>query len=166
MKEHSPNIEPAGAPANGLAGGGGTAASIVRGVTRLLRDLGYEVVDEFPVGNARRVDVAGLGRDGRFVVVEVKASVADFRADTKWPEYLAYGDEFYFAVGPDFPLARLPDGVGIIVADAYEGTVVRAAPRSPMNASRRKAQTIRFARTAVARLGATLDPGVAKGLGR
>jgi len=161
MREHSPNIE----LENGV-GGDSTAAGIVRGVSRLLRDLGYEVIDEFPVGTARRVDIAGLGRDGRFVVVEVKASVADFRADAKWPDYLPFGDEFYFAVGPEFPLDRLPAGVGIIVADAYAGAVVRPAPVKSMHASRRKAQTIRFARTAAARLGARLDPAVAQGHGR
>lgn len=150
MREHSPNIA---ANQSGV-----TAACIVRGVSRLLRDLGYEVIDEFPVGDARRVDVAGLGRDGRFVVVEVKASVADFRADGKWPEYVPCGDEFYFAVGPEFPLARLPDDVGIIVADAYDGAMVRQAPRRAMHASRRKAQTLRFARTAAARLVAARDP--------
>jgi len=55
MREHSPNIE----LENGV-GGDSTAAGIVRGVSRLLRDLGYEVIDEFPVGTARRVDIAGL----------------------------------------------------------------------------------------------------------
>ena len=161
MKEHSLNIGPAGESC-----GNDAATGIVRGVMRLLRDLGYKAIDEFPLGNARRVDVVGLGRDGRFVVVEVKASVADFRADAKWPDYLPYGDEFYFAVGPEFPLARLPEDVGIIVADAYEGTVVRPAPRCSMHASRRKAQTLRFARTAAARLGARVDSGAAAGQGR
>ena len=161
MGEHSPNI----GPAIGVLGEG-TAAGIVRGVSRLLRDLGYEVIDEFPVGAARRAEVAGLGRNGRFVIVEVKASMADFRADTKWPDYLPFGDEFYFAVGPDFPVDRLPEGVGIIVANAYEGAVVRPAPETSMHASRRKAQTVRFARTAAARLGSRLDPGLVQGHGR
>lgn len=139
MKEHSVNL------ANRTAG-------IARGVTRLLVDMGYRTLDELPLGNGRRVDVIGLDRQGRFVVVEVKSSLADFRADGKWPEYLPYCDAFYFAVDPDFPLDILPDDVGVIVANAYEGALRRAAPVRPMNPARRRALTVRFARTAASRL--------------
>ncbi len=139
MKEHTVNL------AHRTAG-------IARGVTRLLVDLGYRTLVELPLGNGRRVDVAGLDRRGRFVVVEVKSSLADFRADCKWLEYLPYCDSFYFAVDPDFPLDILPRDVGIIVADAYDGAVHRDAPVRAMNPNRRRALTVRFAWTAAGRL--------------
>lgn len=70
MKEHSVNLMD-------------RTAGIARGVTRLLVDMGYRTLVELPLGNGRRVDVAGLDRRGRFVVVEIKSSLADFRADGK-----------------------------------------------------------------------------------
>lgn len=53
---------------------------------------------------------------------------------------------------PDFPLDILPGDVGIIVADAYDGVVHRDAPVRAMNPNRRRALTVRFARTAAGRL--------------
>jgi hypothetical protein len=134
------------------------AAGLARGVSRLLDAMGCRVLREFPLGNGRRVDIAGLDRRGAFVVVEIKSSVGDYRADGKWPEYLAFCDAFYFAVGPDFPLTVLPADVGVIVADAYQGAVVRPSPTTPISPARRKALTIRFGRTAAARLQGLLDP--------
>lgn len=139
MKEHSVNLAD-------------RTAGIARGATRLLVDMGYRTLVELPLGNGRRVDVAGLDRQGRFAVVEVKSSLADFRADGKWLEYLPYCNSFYFAVDPDFPLDILPRDVGIIVADAYDGAVYRDAPVRAMNPNRRRALTVRFARTAAGRL--------------
>lgn len=144
MKEHSVNL-PDRNPADRTGG-------IVRGATRLLVEMGYRTLTELQLGNGRRVDVIGLDRQGRFVVVEVKSSVADFRADGKWLEYLPYCDAFYFAVSPDFPMEILPPDVGVIVADAYDGAIQRDAHVIAMNASRRRALTVRFARTAAGRL--------------
>jgi hypothetical protein len=133
------------------------AAAVVRGVTRLLSDGGYRVVTELVLTSGRRVDVAGLDRRGGIALVEVKSSLADLRGDGKWPEYLPFADVFYFAVPPGFPLDALPDGTGVIVADGYAGTVVRAAPLRPVNAARRRALMLRFARTAAGRLDRLLD---------
>lgn len=134
------------------------AEDIARGVCRLFGDLGLAPLLEFPLGNGRRVDVAGMGRDGRFVVAEVKASERDFRADGKWPEYLPWCDEFYFAVAGGFPLELLPDDAGVIVADAFHGAVLRPAPARRMNAARRRSQILRFGLKAARRLHAVSDP--------
>ncbi|MBK8908050.1 MAG: MmcB family DNA repair protein [Rhodospirillales bacterium] len=146
-------------PAEGLEETRPAAASagITRGVCRLFSDIGYRVVVELPLGNRRRVDVAAVDRAGGIAVIEVKASVADYRSDGKWREYRPYCDRFYFAVAPEFPRHVLPDDVGIVVADAFQGAVVRDAPEHAMNAARRKAVTVRFARTAAARLQGLLD---------
>lgn len=127
-------------------------ATITRGVCRLFADMDYRVLAELSLGNGRRVDVAAIGRTGSIAIVEVKSCLADFRADDKWRDYLAYCDRFYFAVAPAFPQRLLPLDTGIVVADEYHGGVVRDAPNTPMNAARRKAVTVRFARTAAARL--------------
>lgn len=139
---------------------GSAADNITRGVVRLMNELGHAPLLEFRLTNKRRVDVAALDQDGKFVVIEVKSSLADFRADGKWQEYLPYCDFFYFAVNPDFPQDRLPDDVGLIVADAYGAAVLRSAEEFPMNGNRRRAQTLRFARTGASRLAGRDDPAV------
>lgn len=136
------------------------ALRITRGVTRLLTQMGYATLHEFKLTSRRRVDVAGLDAGGRFAMVEVKSCLADFRADRKWPEYLAYADFFYFAVDPGFPREVLPEDTGLIVADAFEAAIVRPAAEQPVNATRRRHQTQRFARTAAGRLTSLLDPSL------
>ena len=87
---------------------GSIADGITRGVIRLMGDMGFAPLTEFKLTNKRRVDVAALDRDGQFVVIEVKSSVADFRSDNKWHEYLDFSDYFYFAVDTDFPRDLIP----------------------------------------------------------
>lgn len=128
-----------------------------RGTAKLLIELGYRVLREFPLANGRRADVIGLDDRAGFVIAEVKSSLADYRADGKWPAYVGYCDHFYFAVGPGFPVDVLPAEVGIIIADGYAGTVLRPAPLRALAAARRKAMLVRFARTASSRLVAVTD---------
>lgn len=136
------------------------AVLLARGVSRWLFDIGHEALSEFRLSNGRRSDVIGLDKSGRFIIVEIKTSPADFRADNKWPDYLDHCDAFYFAVPEYFPRELLPDEHGILVADGYGAAVLRAAPEAKMNAARRAAQTRRFARAAGARLRALTDPRI------
>lgn len=134
------------------------ADQLARGICRRLGDLGYGALTEFRVGRGRRVDVIGLNREGRFVIAEIKTSVADFRADAKWPDYLPWCDAFYFAVPADFPRDVLPEDEGLIVADAWDATILREAEERAMNATRRRTQILRFGLTASSRLHAVVDP--------
>ena len=113
---------------------------------------------EFTLPTGRRIDVAAVSDAGEFVAVEIKVSLADFRADAKWPEYLDYCDRFYFAVPEAFPLEALPDQHGLIIADRFGAAIVREANRSPIAAARRKSLLIRFARIAAERLARAGDP--------
>jgi hypothetical protein len=128
------------------------ARDLARGVCRAFLDMGYAPLTEFPLGNGRRVDVAAIDRRGSIAVVEVKASLADFRADRKWPEYLEHCDLFYFAVAADFPRAELPPEHGLLIADRFGADLARPAPLRKLNANRRRALTLRFARAAAERL--------------
>jgi hypothetical protein len=135
------------------------ARAILRGTQRLLRSLNFESLSEVPLGNGRRADILGVGRDGETWIVEIKSSIADFRTDLKWHEYREYCDALLFAVAPDFPADILPADTGLILADAYGGELVRSAPRHPLSPARRKALTLSFARMAAMRLLAQTDPG-------
>ena len=138
-----------------------TAADIARGVTRLLLAHAIAVIGELPLPDDRRADIVGLSADGTLTIVEIKSSLADFRSDQKWTAYRAYCDQLFFAVAIPFPVAILPADTGLILADRYGGSFERAAPRHPLAAARRKAMTLRFARTAAARLSRERDPGLA-----
>ena len=92
-----------------------------------------------------------LGRSGEIVIVEVKSSREDFRADQKWREYQPYCDAFYFAVAPEFPREVLPEGPGLIVADGFGGAILQDAPVTPLVSARRRALTLSFARMATLR---------------
>lgn len=139
--------------------------AITRGVCRLWRARAAAPLLEVPLADGRRADVLVLADDGTIAIVEVKSSVADFRVDAKWPDYLAWCDRFYFAVAADFPQARLPEGVGLIVADAFGGEIIRDDPRPPdetrLAAARRRTLTLRCARIAAERLQRLADPQAA-----
>ena len=148
----------AAAPAAVVARDDARARAILRGTQRLLRSLNFESLSEVSLGNGRRADVLALGQNGTTWIVEIKSSIADFRADQKWHEYRDYCDALLFAVAPDFPTEILPDDTGLILADAYGGELVREAPSHPMSAARRKVLTLSFARTAAMRLLSQDDP--------
>ncbi len=124
---------------------------VTRGASRLMAQLGYAPLLEAPLPNGRRADVMALGARGELVIVEVKSSLEDFRADQKWREYQPYCDAFYFAVAPEFPRSVLPDGPGLIVADGFGGAILAEAPLTPLAGARRKALTLAFARLAASR---------------
>ena len=134
------------------------ADDVARGVCRLFRQMGMSPLRELVLGSGRRADVAALTVQGRIVIAEVKVSVADLRADLKWPDYVAHCDMFYFAVPPDFPQDRIPLDTGLIVADRYGGVILPPGPALELAGARRRATLIRFARTAAARLHRSVDP--------
>ena len=84
-----------------------------------------------------------------------------FRADQKWHNYLEWCDRFFWAVDADFPSGLLPDGHGLILADAFDAEIVRMGPEVPLSAARRKGTVQKFARQAAARLQGFRDPGLA-----
>ena len=135
-----------------------TAQRLTRGVCRALGALGYAALTEFPLNSGRRVDVIAVNGAGETVIVEIKTSTADYRADRKWNEYLEFCDAFYFAVPSAFPLALLPADCGLMIADDYGAEILRRPAAQPMNGSRRRAQTLRLALAAMQRLGRLIDP--------
>jgi hypothetical protein len=135
-----------------------TAALLARGVCRALEQLGYASLLEFPLANGRRADILALGRGGDLVIIEIKSSIADFRADRKWAEYRDFADRFYFAVPQSFPTALIPEDCGLIVADAFAASLIRDGRPNMLAPSRRRAVTLRFALAAASRLRRHLDP--------
>ena len=128
-----------------------TTSAVTRGAARLLVAMGYAPLVEVGLPNGRRADIMAVSARGQIVIAEVKSGLDDFRTDRKWRDYLAYCDAFFFAVAPEFPREILPEGPGLIVADAFDGAVVRDQAPTPLAGARRKALTIAFARLAAFR---------------
>lgn len=137
------------------------ATAIERGVSRLMLSLALAPLSELALPDGRRADIFAVAGDGMITIIEIKSSVADFRCDSKWPDYRANCDRLFFAVDGVFPIEILPDDVGIIRADRYGGHVMRDAPMHPLSAGRRKALLLRFGRAASQRLLRLRDPDVA-----
>ena len=131
---------------------------LARGGARHLTSLGFVTVEEFVPARGLRVDVMGLGPKGELWVIECKSSRADFQSDGKWEGYLEWCDRYFWAVDPEFPTDLLPDGTGLVIADAYDGEIIRMAPHHKLNGARRTALTRRFARHAAIRLQGMRDP--------
>src|SRR5262245_12561435 len=134
------------------------AQAIARGTTRLLHSLGFSVVGELPLASGRRADLVALGGNGEIWIVEIKSSVADFRADQKWMDYRQHCDRLFFATTLDVPCDIFPKDAGLIVADAFGASIVCEAPEHRLHASTRKCLMLAFARAAALRLSALADP--------
>ncbi|MFO1033763.1 MAG: MmcB family DNA repair protein [Hyphomicrobiales bacterium] len=135
-----------------------TALAVQRGVCRLLRQHGYAVLTEFTLATGRRADVFAVKDDGSVWIVEIKSSLEDFRADQKWREYRDYCDRFSFAIPLTMDQLIIPAEAGLIVADQYGAEIIRHVDDHPLHASRRKAVTLAFGRTAAQRLHTLYDP--------
>lgn len=141
-----------------------TATDVLRGTSRLLLRAGVAPLAEVPLGCGRRADILGIDAQGRLTLVEIKISLADLRGDRKWPDYLDYCDRFFWSVPAGFPLGLFdtddfaPQRTGLIVADRWDAEELRAAPWVPLNAARRKHETLRFARRAATRIAGIIDP--------
>jgi hypothetical protein len=135
-----------------------TALAIARGTARYLHALGYCVVSELPLPSGRRADLVALGGDGEIIIVEIKSSIADFRADQKWMDYRMHCDRLFFATIMDVPCEIFPPDAGLIVADAFGASIACEAPEHRLPAATRKSVMLRFAHAAALRLQALADP--------
>lgn len=140
------------------------ASAIQRGVRRLFAQRGAVSLPEVSLANGRRADIMALAPDGVITIVEIKSCRADFMADRKWTDYREFCDHFYFAVDARFPCELLPEGAGLIIADAYGAESVCEPESHPLATARRKALTLRFARQAASTLHVLADPDGMRGL--
>ncbi|WP_321343689.1 MmcB family DNA repair protein [Breoghania sp.] len=139
------------------------ALMVRRGVARLMRRSGASCLFEVTLPSGRRADLIAVGAKGEIWIVEVKSSVADFRADAKWPDYREWCDRFFFATHPDVPEEIFPQEAGLMMSDGFGADILRPAPAHPLAAARRKAVTLRLAQFAANRLHDLMDPAMTGG---
>lgn len=135
-----------------------TALTIARGTMRLLLSHGFTCVSELPLPSGRRADLVCIGRSGEIWIVEIKSSIADFRADQKWMDYRMNCDRLFFATTIGVPCDIFPKDTGLIVADGFGGEFVCEAPEHRLPVPTRKAMTLRIAQCASLRLQSLIDP--------
>lgn len=128
------------------------AMRVRRGVQRMMVSRRVSVLPEIPLVSGRRADLLCLTDDGEFLIVEIKSSIEDLRADRKWPDYRRHCDRLYFATHPDVPPHLFPEDCGFILSDGYGAEILREAPEHRLPGATRKALTLRFARLASDRL--------------
>jgi hypothetical protein len=115
-------------------------------------------VSELVLPSGRRADIVALDGGGEVWIVEIKSSIADFRADQKWMDYRVHCDRLFFATTVGVPCEIFPKDTGLIVADAFGASIVCEAPEHRLPAATRKSMMLRFAHVAALRLQTLGDP--------
>jgi hypothetical protein len=87
----------------------------------------------------------------------VKSCARDFLSDAKWPEYREFCDGCTSRLTWISPSAAA-GGVGLLIAEGPEASLVRDAPAHPLAPARRRALLQRYAQVAAGRLAAMQDP--------
>lgn len=143
-----------------------TAQEVARGIKRLFARNDIWCVSEMPLQNGRRADLMGIDAKGLIVIVEIKVARADLLGDHKWPDYLDFCDRFFWGLPPELDRAPLqtesfqPDTCGVIVADGYDGEILRPAPLQSLAAARRKSLATKLAKAGMRRLTVLEDPQI------
>ncbi|MEO0688822.1 MAG: MmcB family DNA repair protein [Pseudomonadota bacterium] len=140
------------------------AADVARGISRLFARNDIWCLPEVGLKNSRRADLMGIDPKGLIIIVEIKVARGDLLGDSKWPDYLDFCDRFFWGVPPGLDRSPLetadyhPETTGLIVADGYDGEIVRPAALTKLAPARRKAQVERLARLGMRRHTALIDP--------
>ena len=133
---------------------------IARGVMRHFAQIGMHSLSEFSPARGLRVDIITLGMANEIWIVECKSCQSDFKSDKKWQNYLDWCDRYFWAVDANFPIDILPPETGVIIADAYDASILREAPLNKLSVARRKKIIKSIAKSACNRLLTHTDPKI------
>ncbi len=73
------------------------ADTITTAVASFFLELGDAFLFKFTLEIGRHVDLISLSCSRHVSIIKVKTSPSEFSSDKKWPEYLDWLDQFYFA---------------------------------------------------------------------
>ena len=133
---------------------------IARGVMRHFDQIGLSSLSEFSPIKGLRVDIITLGMSNEIWIIECKSGQSDFKSDRKWHNYLDWCDRYFWAVDANFPIDILPINTGIIIADAYDASILREAPLNKLSPARQKKVIKSIAKSACNRLLRHIDPKI------
>ena len=112
---------------------------IARGVMRHFAQIGLSSLSEFSPTRGLRVDIITFGMSDEIWIVECKSGQNDFKSDKKWQNYLDWCDRYFWAVDANFPIGILPSDTGVIIADAYDASILRDSPLNKLSAANKAA---------------------------
>ncbi len=135
-------------------------SGIARGVMRHFDQIGLSSLSEFSPIKGLRVDIITLGMSNEIWIIECKSSQNDFKSDRKWHNYLDWCNRYFWAVDANFPIDILPINTGIIIADAYDASILREAPLNKLSPARKKKVIKSIAKSACNRLLTHIDPKI------
>ena len=133
---------------------------IARGVMRHFDQIGLSSLSEFSPIKGLRVDIITLGMSNEIWIIECKSGQSDFKSDRKWHNYLDWCNRYFWAVDANFPIDILPINTGIIIADAYDASILREAPLNKLSPARQKKVIKSIAKSACNRLLTHIDPKI------
>tara|TARA_B100001057_G_C22240124_1_gene715427 strand:- start:9 stop:443 length:435 start_codon:yes stop_codon:yes gene_type:complete len=133
---------------------------IARGVIRHFAQIGLSSLSEFSPAKGLRVDIITLGMSNEIWIVECKSGQSDFKSDKKWQNYLEWCDRYFWAVDANFPIDILPTQTGLIIADAYDASIIREAPLNKLSPVRQRKIIKLMAASACNRLLLHTDPKI------
>ena len=133
---------------------------IARGVMRHFDQIGLSSLSEFSPIKGLRVDIITLGMSNEIWIIECKSGQSDFKSDRKWHNYLDWCNRYFWAVDANFPIDILPINTGIIIADAYDASILREAPLKKLSPARKKKVIKSIAKSACNRLLTHIDPKI------
>ena len=125
---------------------------ITDAIARSYYEQGDGVLREFKLRVKRRVDLITINDKGWITIIEIKSSLADFRNDKKWNEYIEWADQFYFGVAHNFPISNLPKEHGIITTDGFDIYEAQPSPVQKLNGSRRNTLVRKLAKASMRRI--------------
>ena len=131
---------------------------IARGVMRHFAQIGLSSLSEFSPTAGLRVDIITFGISDEIWIIECKSGQSDFKSDKKWQNYLEWCDRYFWAVDANFPIDILPPDTGIIIADAYDASILRDSLLNRLSAARRKKIMKSVTKSACNRLLKHIDP--------
>lgn len=133
------------------------AAALKEAANSYFRYIGFSCFNELGLvaWGRRRADMIGVRLSGELVLVEVKSSVADWKADKKYLDYLPFCNKFYWCMTEDVFKKLEPmlvalnkeHGLGALLLSPRTGRLYAKlkAVRRSVSGKNRKAIVIRMA---------------------
>ena len=131
---------------------------ILRNTMRFLSNKGYKMITEFALPNKKRVDLIGINREKKIIIIEVKSNFMSIKKDKKWENYLNYCNLFYFALSEVPEKFKFKKKIGFIKSTRLETKIVKDCEYIKMKKLKKNKIIFNFAASAASKFHRLVDP--------
>ena len=131
---------------------------ILRNTMRFLSNKGYKMITEFALPNKKRVDLIGINREKKVIIIEVKSNFMSIKKDKKWENYLNYCNLFYFALSEVPEKFKFKKKIGFIKSTRLETKIVKDCEYIKMKKLKKNKIIFNFAASAAYKFHRLVDP--------